>query len=181
MTEPESLLCVEDLRLSLPTGSGPRRILAGVSFAIARGEALGLVGESGSGKSMTARSLIRLLPAGAQLTGTIRLGDSSVLDLDDRELRRLRASRVAMIFQDPHAHINPVHTIGDYLTEGMRAIQGMSRGEANERALELLDAVHIDAGPDTPSSVPARTVWRDAPAGNDCGRDRRRRRTADRR
>ena len=147
MTEPESLLCVEDLRLSLPTGSGPRRILAGVSFAIARGEALGLVGESGSGKSMTARSLIRLLPAGAQLTGTIRLGDSSVLDLDDRELRRLRASRVAMIFQDPHAHINPVHTIGDYLTEGMRAIQGMSRGEANERALELLDAVHIDAGP----------------------------------
>ena len=147
MTELESLLCVEDLRLSLPTGSGPRRILAGVSFAITRGEALGLVGESGSGKSMTARSLIRLLPAGAQLTGTIRLGDSSVLDLDDRELRRLRASRVAMIFQDPHAHINPVHTIGDYLTEGMRAIQGMSRGEANERALELLDAVHIDAGP----------------------------------
>ena len=147
MTEPESLLQVEDLHLSLPTGSGPRPILAGVSFAIAAGEALGLVGESGSGKSMTARSLIRLLPDGAQLTGTIRLGDTSVLDLDDRDLRRLRATRVAMVFQDPHAHINPVHTIGDYLTEGMRAIQGMSRGEANRRALELLDAVHIDAGP----------------------------------
>ncbi len=147
MTQPESLLHVEDLRLSLPTASGPRRILAGVSLAIAPGEALGLVGESGSGKSMTARSLVRLLPAGAQLTGTICLGESSVLDLDDRELRRLRANRVAMVFQDPHAHINPVHTIGDYLTEGMRAIQGMSRGQAHQRALELLDAVHIDAGP----------------------------------
>ena len=111
-------------RLTLPTGSGPRRILADVSFAIARGEALGLVGESGSGKSMTARSLIRLLPAGARLTGTIRLGDSSVLDIDDRELRRVRASRVAMVFQDPHAHINPVRTIGDFLTEAMRAVQG---------------------------------------------------------
>ena len=150
MTGPGSsppLLQVEDLKLSLPTVSGPRRVLAGLSFAIARGEALGLVGESGSGKSMTARSLIRLLPPHAELTGTIRLGDSSVLDLDDRALRGLRANRVAMVFQDPHAHINPVHTIGDYLTEGMRAIQGIPRREANERALELLDAVHIDAGP----------------------------------
>jgi peptide/nickel transport system ATP-binding protein len=141
------LVRVQDLSLTLPAPGGPRPILADISFGINRGEALGLVGESGSGKSMTARSLIRLLPAGAELTGTIELGSTAVLDLPHRELRELRARRVAMVFQDPHAHINPVRTIGDFLTEGMRAVGGLSERAANERALELLDAVHIDAAP----------------------------------
>jgi len=143
----EPLLRVRGLGLTLPTATGPRRILADVGFEIARGEALGLVGESGSGKSMTARSLIRLLPPGARLRGTIGLGDIDVLAVDDRELRRVRSSRVAMVFQDPHAHINPVRTIGDFLTEGMRAVQGMPRQAATARALELLESVHIDAAP----------------------------------
>ena len=141
------LLAVERLGLTLPTRSGPRRILDEVSFTIGRGEALGLVGESGSGKSMTARSLTRLLPPGAVTTGRVRLGELSILELPARELRRVRATRVAMIFQDPHAHINPVHTIGDFLTEATRAVHGLSKREATARGLELLDAVHVDAGP----------------------------------
>ncbi len=143
----EPLLAVEGLRLTLPTRAGPRRILDDVSLTIGRGEALGLVGESGSGKSMTARSLIKLLPPGAAVSGTIRLGDLSILELSGRELRRVRASRVAIVFQDPHAHINPVRTIGDFLTEAMRSVQGLSRRAASVRALELLEAVHVDAGP----------------------------------
>lgn len=145
MSEP--LLSVHGLGLMLPGLTGPRRILADLSFAIERGEALGLVGESGSGKSMTARSLINLLPSGAELSGAVQLGTTSVLGLSGPQLRRLRATRVAMVFQDPHAHINPVRTVGDFLTEGMVAIQGLSRREARARALELLELVNIDAAP----------------------------------
>ncbi len=145
VSSPEPLLRVRDLKLELVTRAGLRRILADVAFDIGRGEALGLVGESGSGKSMTARSLIRLLPPGARLSGTVDLDSTNVLTLGDRALQRLRGGRVGMVFQDPHAHINPVHTIGDFLTEGMIAVQGLSRSRANRRARELLELVHIDA------------------------------------
>lgn len=143
----EPLLHVEGLELTLPSVGGRKHILAEVGLSIARGEALGLVGESGSGKSMTARSLIRLLPPGAGLGGSIRLGGTEVVGLSSAELRRLRATRVAMVFQDPHAHINPVHTIGDFLGESMVAIQRLGRRTATARALELLELVHINAAP----------------------------------
>ena len=94
---------------------------------------------------MTARSLTRLLPPGAVTSGRVRLGELSILELSPRELRRVRATRVAMVFQDPHAHINPVHTIGDFLTEATRAVHGLNKREATARALDLLDAVHVDA------------------------------------
>ncbi len=138
----DPVLRVRDLSLSISSHA----IVKGVSFDIEAGEAVGLVGESGSGKSLTARSVIRLVPAGSQLSGSVHLGDSNVLELSPQELRRLRATDVAMIFQDPRAYMNPVRTIGDHLTEPMRAIHGLSAGAAKRRALELLDIVRVDSG-----------------------------------
>ena len=102
-----------------------RTVLHGVSLAIGAGEAVGLVGESGSGKSMTARTIMRLLPHGAEVGGTSRF-DGRTSRRCARRLRDYRA-RGRMVFQDPRAHINPVRTIGDFLTEALRTI-GTSAG-----------------------------------------------------
>lgn len=136
------VLKVRDLSLSI----SEHAIVNGVSFDIAAGEAVGLVGESGSGKSLSARSVIKLVPPGSQLSGSVQLDGTDVFELSPRELRRLRATEVAMIFQDPRAYMNPVRTIGDHLTEPLRAVQGLSAGAAKRRALELLDMVRVDAG-----------------------------------
>jgi ABC-type dipeptide/oligopeptide/nickel transport system ATPase component len=137
-----TLLEISALSLTLPVAEGEKEILHGVDLTLDRGETLALVGESGSGKSMTARSIIRLLPKGAQLDGSIRFDGRSVLDLTPEELRVLRRSQIGMIFQDARASINPVRTIGDFLTETLR-LGGMSKKEAEKTALESLDAVRI--------------------------------------
>lgn len=137
------MLQARDVQLSVPVNGAMRQILRGVTLDIDRGEMVGLVGESGSGKSMFARTLIRTLPAGSQVQGTVLLDNVALLDLSAVELRELRAQRVGMIFQDPRAHINPVRTIGDHLTETLRFIRGQSRSVADARAAELLDAVRI--------------------------------------
>jgi peptide/nickel transport system ATP-binding protein len=105
------LLQIRGLELQLVVSGELRPVLRGVDLAIGPGECVGLVGESGSGKSMTARSVIRTLPKGARIKGHIELDGTSVLELTPRELRELRAHRVAMIFQEPRAHIDPVRTI----------------------------------------------------------------------
>ena len=138
------LLEIEGLDVSVAGRMGPLPVLRDVRFDVQAGEALGLVGESGSGKSMTARAIMRLLPKGATASGSIRFEGQDVLSMDERGLRAFRAHRVAMIFQDPRAHTNPVHTIGHFLVEGLRMVDGMSRRDAEARAIELLDAVHID-------------------------------------
>jgi oligopeptide/dipeptide ABC transporter ATP-binding protein len=114
-----------------------------VSLAVAPGEAVGVVGESGAGKSMTVRAVIRLLPPGATCGGSISLDGEPVLAMNRDRLRRFRASQVAMIFQDPRAHTNPVRTIGDFLTEGLVSTQGTSRAEAVSRVTDLLTQVGI--------------------------------------
>lgn len=143
MTINEPLLKVTDLRLDLHVGGKARTAIHGVDLQIDAGEAVGLVGESGSGKSLTARSIMRLLPQGARLTGEIRVGDVSVTELDAAGLRKLRASELALIFQDPRAHINPVHTIGDFLTEGLIRNRGLTRKDAERKAVSLLHGVGI--------------------------------------
>jgi len=135
-----ALLEVSGLTVRLPAGT----VLREISFAIRPGEALGLVGESGSGKSMTAKAVARLLPAGAASTGSITFDDRNVLGLTPSELRRYRAE-VAMIFQDPRAHINPVRRIGDFMTEALRA-QGVPAAESLRRAADMLEQVGIDDG-----------------------------------
>jgi oligopeptide/dipeptide ABC transporter ATP-binding protein len=115
-----------------------------VDLAIAAGECVGLVGESGSGKSMTARSAIGLLPRGAEVGGSVKVDGTEVVGIGERDLRALRARRVAMIFQDPRAHIDPVRTVGDHLTEGVRLLDGLGRRAAVARAEELLTAVRLE-------------------------------------
>jgi len=140
------LLEVSGLVVHLPVEGQMRPVLDGINLAIQPGEAVGLVGESGSGKSMTARAIDRLLPAGAHVTGSIRFFGNEVLSLEGEPLRSFRRD-VAMVFQDPRAHINPVRRIGDFMMEAALAHDLMSRAVARERALELLDAVGIDNGP----------------------------------
>ena len=143
---PASLLSIRGLRIDLPAGGALRRVVHDVSLEIAPGESLGLVGESGSGKTMTARAIARLLPAGAVTGGEIDFGGRSVLQLRRGDLRRHRRGGVAMVFQDPGAHINPVRTIGDHLTEGLRLVRGVGAAEARRRAAAMLDEVAIGAG-----------------------------------
>jgi oligopeptide/dipeptide ABC transporter ATP-binding protein len=138
-----ALLQVRDLRLELPRDGQPVPILRGVFLDVAEAEAVALVGESGSGKSMTARSIIRLLPQGARLAGDIGVDGEAVLAMSPAELRRYRAAKVAMIFQDPRAHVNPVRTVGDFLTESMRVNRGVAAGAARAQALTLLEEVRV--------------------------------------
>jgi oligopeptide/dipeptide ABC transporter ATP-binding protein len=141
----EALLEVEDLVVDLPVEGEMRRVLHEVSLSIRAGEAVGLVGESGSGKSMTARAIDRLLPPGAAVSGAIRFDGGSVTALSGAELRRFRGE-VAMIFQDPRAHINPVRRIGDYMTEALRTNRDVPNAEAEDRAIDLLESVGIEDG-----------------------------------
>ncbi|UQX89006.1 ABC transporter ATP-binding protein [Jatrophihabitans telluris] len=138
------LLEVRDLRLDLAMTKGlQRRILRGVSFELRAGEALGVVGESGSGKSMTARAITRLLPNNATVHGRITFNGASVLDMSGSQLRRLRSQSIAMIFQDPRAHINPVRTVGDFLCEGLISTRHTSRRVAEATVRQLLADVQI--------------------------------------
>ncbi len=145
MTAPAPLLEVDGLTVRLTVEGSKRAVLRDVSFAMRPGEALGLVGESGSGKSMTARAIDRLLPRGAEVDGQIRFGGAAVGGLSGQAMRRYRGE-VAMIFQDPRAHINPVRRIGDFMTEALRTNLSVSAGEARQRALGMLTQVGIDEG-----------------------------------
>jgi oligopeptide/dipeptide ABC transporter ATP-binding protein len=141
-----ALLQIEGLSIRLPVDGEARTVLHDVSFELEAGQTLGLVGESGSGKSMTARAVDRLLPAGAQVDGRVDFAGAPVFGLRGAALRRYRAEDVAMIFQDPRAHTNPVRRIGDFLIEALRVNRGMSRVAANRVAVDLLAEVGIDDG-----------------------------------
>jgi oligopeptide/dipeptide ABC transporter ATP-binding protein len=138
-----TLLHVRDLTVDLPIEDRYARIIDGIELEIARGETVGLVGESGSGKSMTARAITRLLPDKARVTGHVMLDGKDVLSLGIKELRAVRARKVATIFQDARSHINPLFTCGDFIIEGLTVINGLDRHRARVRAQELLVEVGI--------------------------------------
>jgi len=138
-----ALLQVRDLSVRLQLGPDLREVLTRVSLEIAAGEAMGLVGESGSGKSMTAKSIARLLPGGAQVSGSVLFDGVDVLALTGAALRAHRA-KVAVVFQDPRAHINPVRRIGDFMTESLRILEHVSSADATRRAAAALEEVGID-------------------------------------
>src|SRR4051812_2697900 len=140
---PPPLLEIDGLTVQLPVGGTARPVLRDVSLAVAAGEALGLVGESGSGKSMTARAVDRILPTGAVVEGSIRYEGADVAALHGAGLRRYR-NEVAMIFQDPRAHVNPVRRIGDFMTEALRSRSGVRPEQARRLATEALEQVGID-------------------------------------
>ena len=141
MTQP--LLRLDDVRATLRLRHSEQTPLNGVSFEIGEGEALGLVGESGSGKSLTTRAITRMLDPRFRVTGAIEFEGTSVLDMSAAALRRYRQTDVGMIFQDPRAHVNPVHTVGDFLTEALVRDRGVDRREAERRAVTLLDEVGV--------------------------------------
>ena len=114
-----SLLELDDIETSLIVDGKLSPVILGVGFRVHRGEIVGLVGESGSGKSMTARTVMRLLPRGAKTTGRVLL-DGEELPRDGRAMRRFRGRQMAMIFQDPRAHIDPLYRNGAHIVEGLR-------------------------------------------------------------
>jgi oligopeptide/dipeptide ABC transporter ATP-binding protein len=137
------LLEVRNLRAELSADGHSNPVLRGVELTVAAGEVVGLVGESGSGKSMTARAIMRLLPAHVALSGLVMLDGVDILTLDRRALRRIRASEVAMIFQDPRASANPVVKCGAQIREVLTLARGLDTAHAQARAIELLAAVSI--------------------------------------
>jgi peptide/nickel transport system ATP-binding protein len=137
------MIDVRDLRVVLSSPRGPVAALRGVSFALARGDKLGLIGESGCGKSLTALALMGLLPEGAQVEGSIRLDGRELIGLAEDEMARLRGDRIAMIFQEPMTALNPLHTIGAQVAEPLRLHRGLARNAARAEALRLLDRVQL--------------------------------------
>jgi peptide/nickel transport system ATP-binding protein len=138
-----SLLEVSNLRIRLQTHRGPADAVRGVSFSLARGETLGLIGESGCGKSITAMSLMGLLPDSAEVTGSIRFDGEELVGRTDAQMCKMRGNRIGMVFQEPMTALNPVHTIGRQVAEPLRRHRGMNAAAARTEALALLDRVGI--------------------------------------
>jgi peptide/nickel transport system ATP-binding protein len=139
------LLEVSDLRVAFTDGRGRiTEAVAGTSFSIKRGQTLGIVGESGSGKSVTALSIMRLLPKDSgRISGSIRFDGLDLATLSERQIQDLRGNRMAMIFQEPMTSLNPSYTIGDQIGETLVRHRGLSKTEAHSEAIEMLRRVRI--------------------------------------
>ena len=136
-----ALLDVQDLRVRLKAGTTEIAPVDGVTFSVARGEALGIVGESGSGKSLTLKAILGLLPLGSKLDGSLRFSVSAD-DVEEVGPDQMRGRGVSMIFQEPMTALNPTMRVGRLVAEGARGI-GLSRRDAKRRSVELLDAVGV--------------------------------------
>jgi oligopeptide/dipeptide ABC transporter ATP-binding protein len=138
------LLEVEDLVTEFSDASGSWRAVDGVSFALDRGQTLGIVGESGSGKTITALSIVKLLPKGARVaSGRVRFDGEDLCSADENRMRRIRGRKIGFVFQDPLSSLNPSKTIGFQIGETL-TIHGLARAkEANDRVVELLEMVGI--------------------------------------
>ncbi|GAB1384433.1 ABC transporter ATP-binding protein [Burkholderiales bacterium] len=137
------LLQADQLRVDLRTHRGSATAVRGVSFALERGDTLGLIGESGCGKSMTALALMGLQPDNARVHGSLKLDGQELVGLPDRDWRRLRGNRIAMIFQEPMTALNPVHRVGAQIAEPLMLHKGLAARAARQRAVELMARVGI--------------------------------------
>jgi len=140
----ESLLQVKNLTVSLGTGSKMTNIVNNISFDVKRGETFVLLGESGSGKSITALSIMRLLPAAIKITaGEVILHKNDLFQLPENKMRKVRGAKIGMIFQEPQTSLNPVLTAGQQISETLRQHENLSKKQRIKRSIELLDAVGI--------------------------------------
>ena len=138
------ILSVRDLKVRFDTDDGEVKAVDGVSFDVFPREVLGIVGESGSGKSVTSMAILGLLPARAKITGQVLYQGRDLLTTPENDMRHLRGGRLAMVFQDALAALNPVFRVGDQVTEAVHVHQpGLSKPALRERAIELLDLVGI--------------------------------------
>ena len=144
-SEPDNLLEVRDLVTAFDTAAGQLTAVDGVSFPVPRGRTLGIVGESGCVKSVTAMSIMRLLPQpmGKILSGEVLLGDTNLATLPRDEMRSIRGNRISMIFQEPMTALNPVQRIGQQICEVLLQHQDISKAEALDRSVEMLGKVGI--------------------------------------
>jgi oligopeptide transport system ATP-binding protein len=144
-TDADTLLSVRDLRTWFRTDAGVLKAVDGVSFDIHRGEVLAIVGESGSGKSITAMSILGLVPdpPGRIESGQVLWKGEDLVTASEDRLRRVRGGEIAVVFQDPMSSLNPVHTIGRQVAEMVRTHRDVSKKQAKERAIEVLDLVGI--------------------------------------
>ena len=141
---PDPLLSIKNLTVVFKTRLGEVPVIDDVSFSIAPGEILGIVGESGCGKTMTSLAIMRLMPEQGKVTsGSIRLSGEDLVVASEARMRSLRGNEISMVFQEPMTSLNPVFSVGEQIAEVLKAHQGLSKSEAREHAVELLESVKI--------------------------------------
>src|SRR6185312_14211501 len=153
MTEPSrgttDVVDIDNLSVSFATDAGTVAAVKDVSLSVEAGEVLAIVGESGSGKTVTARSILRLLPETATTRGAVVLSrkdgasEADIVTLSERQLRQVRGRDAAMVFQEPGSVLNPVYKVGWQIIEGLRAHSGLSRAEARTKTIDVLRRVGI--------------------------------------
>ena len=149
------VLEVENLNLGFNTECGFRQALFDVSFGLKRGETLALVGESGCGKSISAMSILRLLPKTAKImSGKVKFFDKNLLEADEKELTKIRGAKIALIPQDPMTSLNPLYTVGNQLLEVIKVHQGLRGDEALKQAVEAFEMVQIPCAASRLKSYP---------------------------
>jgi len=143
----ERILDVENLQVSFHTYAGEVKAVRGVDFHLDKGETLAIVGESGCGKTVTSKAIMRLLPepmpAEIKKDSKIIFDGKNILDMNEKELRKLRGSDISMIFQDPMTSLNPTMTVGKQIAESLIIHRGMNKAEAMKEAIKMLDLVNI--------------------------------------
>jgi oligopeptide/dipeptide ABC transporter ATP-binding protein len=141
----QKILEIKDLRTYFFTYEGVAKAVDGVSYQLEKGEPLGVVGESGCGKSVTALSILRLIPMppGKVVGGEILFKGRNLLELTEDEMRKIRGNRISMIFQEPMTSLNPVFTVGNQIQETFKLHQGLSKKEALEKSIEMLKFVNL--------------------------------------
>jgi oligopeptide/dipeptide ABC transporter ATP-binding protein len=141
----QRVLEIRDLRTYFFTYEGVAKAVDGISYQLAKGEPLGVVGESGCGKSVTALSILRLIPVppGRIVGGEILFKETNLINLPEEEMRKIRGNRISMIFQEPMTSLNPVFTIGNQIQETIKLHQGLSKRDSLEKSVEMLRLVNI--------------------------------------
>ena len=139
----EEALEIDDLAVTFATDGGDVRAVDGVSLSVRAGEVLAIVGESGSGKTVTAKTILGLLPETATTSGVVLIGRDNIIEVSHARLREIRGTGAAMVFQEPSTALNPVYTVGWQIAEGLQAHGKYSRAEARAKAIDIMGRVGI--------------------------------------